>query len=1630
MMLMLLLCVIMKIAEELTVDRAADTRPMPCCGQGRLRMRRKRRHKKRACGKTTSMMEDPQTPGSDCNSNPANESQDNLIGSEFIQDNTEYQWFIDYRDGGLHVHPSVLSSLSASYTKDDLGYYDDLARNLDANVAEVDMESFRTADIHTLLMCTDPTQHSEFEFDYPRERYASISGSVMEKLDISSSISPRGEDSACSTTDTISICKSSLLFSPVKEMPVLPPGGSYSVDSLDCEDMLITCQTNNKNNYTIAFEGSIAMYSDGSQDFDNQEGIGPLFADNKQSSKAHVGDNHHQNASYCDNNKALNNYKNMTLDLSMARSDSKIYTTWSNLKHSSIGKTISRHPSGNNNTTPNFLQSNISCTAGLSVTGAPICVDDVGASLDFLNNKSRCQSLPDLSKARELEHVEMVPLNFSVDSGEISSSRSGRMQSSSGSINEESSDSVGNTLSSNNKKLQNMSLVRLFMKQKSMSTEGMSLTLDQTDSGSETGWPASSHNSDSATNATQISRQQQQSIGPVTDNDLAIKWLKPENYGVDSRKKRFNKGSSNCSTSMEDLLSASATRSVSTSPAEPRNTQVDRNTTTNASIQVGTEVEDNSVQTSLIYPAPGERILAGRSPVRETLVNEKPVYVVYPNYALPDLSFLNSSYENVALKPHNISSQSSSSTSTGKGQHVRPAAPLGGRPYSCGDIDALRQRGFSHVKDWESLTFLLPAEYRRVVLHDLPEVPEHVKLLDEEMVRKPLFCLSPPVKHRHRHRYQQHRDVVINHHHHQNTATVVSSSSSTATQPSSGYRGSSTILTDSSSNQQNSSNPLYLYRYDSVSSEASLLGQEKLASRHSGGRAAPVLPKRSISLPQTNESANAASAPPRPPLPRSILRKNRAAAAAAAGKRCSMFEMGQLNEESGRTSRAGQESKRMSLQEPYYMNNDMQVLRHAAVVDSEKDIDEAEERLRFERMRVLEDEGLVSSGDDMRQLEEFLKRSGFSSHSSDADSDQDADLKLRSCVRRFLALRVNKDISKIIEGTDLQKKTVSFAVNGSHLDTTKQNIGMDDSKEHLNVSEYVDLNLEQRNLDLEEKKKLIWPVSKSVDALMNFWNSEPVRSRQGYNDKSECSQLCLGQLCPALYTIMSDGLKPHLGSTFGPIANSVWQVVEASSQQGPLTKTLNDLVQKINGEDFITEGMLKFHAFVFGLLNLRALDAWFAYLCTRESILRKHYNNSSLLVGALSCPNSRNLVEDFLNILQPLAFCPFQLDLLYQYRQLHNSFGQANAISHHQPHHLESAPITTTPTKSNKAQTRPMSCGGLLYCDARSQDQDEEVKRRWSQVPLGAAAAAKFHVFERLEDSDDYTDSLEHSPLNRASPRRNPPTKLQQQQPSKLADEKSRRDKANDDASVAVVSPGENKFRKLQEKWEHFGRDDVNTTAISPTNTTTTTIPSPKDPHAPASPSTPTRSAKSKIPRLLLTSPTKTPSNLPVPVKSAKSPSGIPSLKKPGVPKMSPAAKKSPEPRNNCKDSPRRTSRLDQENTGTPRPHLTRPSSLPYKTYGSSAKEKSTVSPHRRAASTSLPRPHSIAGPPRNLPLKQTPKSVRTLTSKPQSVDGHLSFNEGDKLKVILEVDGKWLLCARGERKGLVPRSCVKPCPT
>lgn len=177
------------------------------------------------------------TPESDYNSNstPPKFAIGGMVGTlncsinsshDFSHDNSDYQWFVDYGCREGFTHQSVLSSLCESYTGiNELSYYDDIAKHLDADLAEVDIDSFRAEDMNSLL-------------------------SKIPKLEKTDKYSSEFDNS---------IYKSELLFSPIKESRI-------SVDSLDLEsyqdngDIILTCKAN-KNNYTIAFEGSV-LYSD------------------------------------------------------------------------------------------------------------------------------------------------------------------------------------------------------------------------------------------------------------------------------------------------------------------------------------------------------------------------------------------------------------------------------------------------------------------------------------------------------------------------------------------------------------------------------------------------------------------------------------------------------------------------------------------------------------------------------------------------------------------------------------------------------------------------------------------------------------------------------------------------------------------------------------------------------------------------------------------------------------------------------------------------------------------------------------------------------------------------------------------------------------------------------------------------------------------------------------------------------------------------------------------------------------------------------------------------------------------------------------------------------------------------
>lgn len=246
-------------------------------------------------------------------------------------------------------------------------------------------------------------------------------------------------------------------------------------------------------------------------------------------------------------------------------------------------------------------------------------------------------------------------------------------------------------------------------------------------------------------------------------------------------------------------------------------------------------------------------------------------------------------------------------------------------------------------------------------------------------------------------------------------------------------------------------------------------------------------------------------------------------------------------------------------------------------------------------------------------------------------------------------------------------------------------------------------------------------------------------------------------------------------------------------------------------------------------------------------------------------------------------------------------------------------------------KTRPRSCIAAYNavddkCGVLHKGDPQNIKKRFSS----ALSSRAFYALDKLtsEDSEDYTDSLEHSPLNRAACKQPPHSKLHGPDT-----------KAGDDDGIT----GETKFRKLQEKWElMIGKEGGG-----------------KNQPALTTPPSPVRTfGKSKIPRLL-TSPVKQSNVAPIVGRPMKSPvSGIPSLKKPTTTfsAMKAIPKKPVDPK--VKDVTRRTSRVDQNAQGAPRIHTTRPSSLPYKSHGITSNDKNLISPHRRAASTSLPRPN------------------------------------------------------------------------
>ncbi|XP_059574808.1 AP-4 complex accessory subunit RUSC1 isoform X2 [Alligator mississippiensis] len=189
----------------------------------------------------------------------------------------------------------------------------------------------------------------------------------------------------------------------------------------------------------------------------------------------------------------------------------------------------------------------------------------------------------------------------------------------------------------------------------------------------------------------------------------------------------------------------------------------------------------------------------------------------------------------------------------------------------------------------------------------------------------------------------------------------------------------------------------------------------------------------------------------------------------------------------------------------------------------------------------------------------------------------------------------------------------------------------------------------------EQKKALLVAVSASVDKIIAHFSAARNLVQKAQLGDSQLSPdvgyLLLRTLCPALYALVGDGLKPFQKDIItGQRRSSPWSVVEASVKPGPGTRSLQALYWHISRLAPLSSSRQRFHAFVLGLLNLKQLELWISWLQKSPGVISVLYLPSAFL--ALSQGPLPHLADELLLLIQPLSVLTFHLDLLFEHHHL------------------------------------------------------------------------------------------------------------------------------------------------------------------------------------------------------------------------------------------------------------------------------------------------------------------------------------------------------------------------------------------
>uniref|UniRef100_A0A8C3K2Q4 RUN and SH3 domain containing 1 n=1 Tax=Calidris pygmaea TaxID=425635 RepID=A0A8C3K2Q4_9CHAR len=573
-----------------------------------------------------------------------------------------------------------------------------------------------------------------------------------------------------------------------------------------------------------------------------------------------------------------------------------------------------------------------------------------------------------------------------------------------------------------------------------------------------------------------------------------------------------------------------------------------------------------------------------------------------------------------------------------------------------------------------------------------------------------------------------------------------------------------------------------------------------------------------------------------------------------------------------------------------------------------------------------------------------------------------------------------------------------------------------------------------RRLRGEQKKALLIAISAAVDKIIAHFSAARNLVQKAQLGDSRFSPdvgyLLLHTLCPALYALVEDGLKPFQKDVItGQRKTSPWSVVEASVKTGPNTRSLHSLCWHVAGLAPLTSTRQKFHAFILGLLNIKQLELWISHLQKSPGVISMLYSPTAFF--ALSQGPLPHLADELLLLIQPLSVLTFHLDLLFEHhhlsmdvrplsRRLESPLSPAHRSAQAVQPSLEGQ--SGTVGDSLEDEFPPDALGRVAGADSSTRSQSQAAVP--GLVPgseVGAALQQTFQHVLRWGDQLSRTFLGADSSLDTHKPEAGP------------------RDAGTglsgwwgqlSQASRIYAAPSKEKFPFIWwTKLRMAAGDSSPSQAARPQ-------PSMKEPRGTELQLLQTKAVPElpgpKPSSYADTSGTSFPEDLIVPAGAGAPP------KPDDLAAGEDLLAVSPEPRVNRN----RAAPSDPKAGGPPGPEkgswlgrlfgATSPSARsfspsPDAISARSRRPSSWLSPSARVLAVvvkglAAEKTHAEEQPQKNSPeTPQAPRAVRALCDHTGTADGHLSFQKGDILQLLSTVDEDWICCCHGNSTGLVP---------